>query len=63
MFFVGYIHYFAMLLVAAGIFNVVVDGRFYKQHEMKKEKKTANVLGWSNIVLGCAAFIVYLFIS
>lgn len=59
---IGYIYYIVFLLLGSGIFILVVDINTYDKAKLKKEKKLAKILGWSNIALGsmlCVSWWVY----
>jgi len=57
MFYIGYVNFVIILFTTTGILILLFDVKGYKLANMKKEKKSALVLGWINTVLGIAVFI------
>lgn len=53
----GYWYVAIAVWIFAGVFNLVIDTRKYKQANMNKERKVSRVLGWFNVWLGIALFI------
>lgn len=54
---IGYVNFTILLFVFTGGLMLRFDVKGYQMKGMKKEEKTARVLGWLNIALGVVAFI------
>ncbi|MBP1914518.1 CLC_0170 family protein [Lederbergia galactosidilytica] len=55
---IDYGYYLISLLILTGIIILLLDVKSYSRNNQKKEKKVALFLGWGNIVLGSAFYIV-----
>jgi uncharacterized membrane protein len=54
---IGYVNFTIILLLITGGLMLRFDVMGYELKNLKKEKKTARILGWINVVLGAAIFI------
>ncbi|MCJ8007558.1 CLC_0170 family protein [Lederbergia wuyishanensis] len=54
-----YNYYFVVLLIATGLFILLIDVNTFKKIQMKKEKKFALFLGWTNVIAGMIFLIGY----
>lgn len=57
---IGYYNYAVCLLLLSGVFVIRVDAAGYRLLHMNRETKAANILGWTNIVLGCTLLLLQL---
>jgi len=48
----GFLGYAVFVFEISGFLLLIEDVRAYKNAKLKKEKTTAKLLGWSNIILG-----------
>ncbi|GJM76288.1 hypothetical protein HMSSN036_85040 [Paenibacillus macerans] len=48
------------LLLFSGVILLLVDKEIYRLAHMKKEQRSARVLGWAEIVLSIAGFLAFL---
>jgi hypothetical protein len=55
---IGFVGFTVILLLLSGGLVLYYDKKGYEKSGMKKEKKAASFLGWFNIVLGIAAYLV-----
>jgi uncharacterized membrane protein len=56
---VGYNNYTVLMFILSGWMILRFDAKRYRMADMKKERKTASVIGWVNIVLGVIGFAGY----
>lgn len=54
---IGYMNYIIVLMLLTGGLILWFDARNYETSGMFKEKKSAQFMGWTNIVLGILLFI------
>ncbi|MFC5653514.1 CLC_0170 family protein [Paenibacillus solisilvae] len=60
---VSFVTYSIPLLLLTGFLIIHIDIKAYGEKEMYKEQKVSRFLGWTNIVLGFAMFIVSIFLK
>ncbi|WP_080840728.1 CLC_0170 family protein [Cohnella massiliensis] len=51
------IGYMIGLSILTGALILLMDVRTFRNEKREKEKKTASVLGWFNVTLGCLLYI------
>lgn len=48
-----------MLFLLSGVLMLIFDVRTYVMADMKKERKAARLLGWTNLILGGLVFVAF----
>jgi len=54
---IGFLGYAVFVFEITGFLLLIEDVRAYKNAKLKKEKRTAQLLGWTNILLGIIIFL------
>ncbi|MBL0386218.1 hypothetical protein JJB07_06075 [Tumebacillus sp. ITR2] len=53
----SYLNYLVLLFEICGVLTLVIDSKKYNQKQQTKEEKLSRFFGWTNIVLGVAAYV------
>ena len=53
----GFIGYAVFVFAVTGILLLLEDVKAYKHARLQKERKTAKILGWTNLSLGSVIFL------